>query len=210
MAGFTYTTLKQAIQDYTDNQETTFVSHLDDFIRAAEERILKSIPLELFRKNATTNMTIGNKFLPKPSDWLFTYSLSIIDKNNDHKFLLDKDVNFVQDYWPTPTDTAEPTYYADYDLNCYILGATPDEAYVTEVHYYYRPQSLVDAASGVTWISENASLALLYASIVEAYVYIKGEPDMIQVYEQKFQESLQNLGIFAQAEGIDFLRRQSS
>ena len=210
MAGFTYTTLKQAIQDYTDNQETTFVSHLDDFIRAAEERILKSIPLELFRKNATTNMTIGNKFLPKPSDWLFTYSLSIIDKNNDHKFLLDKDVNFVQDYWPTPTDTAEPTYYADYDLNCYILGATPDEEYVTEVHYYYRPQSLVDAASGVTWISENASLALLYASIVEAYVYIKGEPDMIQVYEQKFQESLQNLGIFAQAEGIDFLRRQSS
>lgn len=211
MAGYTYATLTQAIKDYTDNQETTFVANIPLFIQSAEERLLKRIPLEVFRKNALTTMTIGNKFLPKPSDWLFTYSLSIIDNNNDHKFLLDKDVNFVQEYWPTASDLDEPTYYADYDINCYILGATPDKEYVTEVHYYYRPASLTTTTgTQQTWISENASLALFYGSLVEAYGFIKGEPDMIQYYDQKFQESLQDLGVFSKIEGIDFLRKESS
>jgi len=209
MAGYTYTTLKQAIQDYTDNQETTFVNNLDNIIRNAEERILKTIPLETFRKNASATMTASNQYLNKPSDWLFTYSISIV-VSGTRKFLQNKDVNFIQDYWPTAASTGEPVYYADFDVSKFIIAPTPGSAYPLEIEYYYRPTSLVDAASGTTWLSQNAGPAMLFACLAEAYMFIKGEPDMIQVYEQKFQESLQNLGIFAQAEGIDFLRRTSA
>ena len=205
MAGYTYTTLKQAIQDYTDNTETTFVSQLDSFIQNAEERILKTAPLEVFRKNATANMTVSNKYLPKPSDWLFTYSISIIDGNSDHKFLLNKDVNFVQDYWPTASDTGEPKYYADFDVSNIIITPTPDAAYTTEIHYYYRPASITSA--GTTWLGTNAGPALLYGSLVEAYTFMKGEPDMLQLYEKYFVEALQRINAFANVEGNDFFRR---
>jgi hypothetical protein len=205
MAGYTYTTLKQAIQDYTDNTETTFVSQLDSFIQNAEERILKTAPLEVFRKNATANMTVSNKYLPKPSDWLFTYSISIIDGNSDHKFLLNKDVNFVQDYWPTASDTGEPKYYADFDVSNIIITPTPDAAYTTEIHYYYRPTSITSA--GTTWLGTNAGPALLYGSLVEAYTFMKGEPDMLQLYEKYFVEALQRINAFANVEGNDFFRR---
>lgn len=290
MAGYTYTTLKQAIQDYTDNQETTFVNNIDSFIEAAEEQILKSIPLETFRKNATAVLNANSKYFPKPADWLFTYSFSInsqatvistfsesilraasslepektlfkdtllcdIDRNGtvgsydallyaqylagdtthayyientliptlttdpvtyaayvdyQKKFLLNKDVNFVQDYWPDDGLTGEPVYYADFDVDNLLIAPTPDAAYSAEMHYYYRPESLTTVSSGKTWISENAGPALLYGCLAEAYTFIKGEPDMIQLYTQKSQQSLQNLGIFAQAEGIDFLRRTSA
>jgi hypothetical protein len=205
MAGYTYTTLKQAIQDYTDNTETVFVSQLDSFIQNAEERILKTAPLEVFRKNASASMTASNKYLPKPSDWLFTYSISIIDGNSDHKFLLNKDVNFVQDYWPTASDTGEPRYYADYDVSNIIITPTPDAAYTTEIHYYYRPASITSA--GTTWLGTNAGPALLYGSLVEAYTFIKGEPDMLQLYEKYFVEALQRINAFANVEGNDFFRR---
>jgi hypothetical protein len=205
MAGYTYTTLKQAIQDYTDNTETVFVSQLDSFIQNAEERILKTAPLEVFRKNASASMTASNKYLPKPSDWLFTYSISIIDGNSDHKFLLNKDVNFVQDYWPTASDTGEPRYYADYDVSNIIITPTPDAAYTTEIHYYYRPASITSA--GTTWLGTNAGPALLYGSLVEAYTFMKGEPDMLQLYEKYFVEALQRINAFANVEGNDFFRR---
>lgn len=211
MAGYTYTTLKQAIQDYTDNQETTFVSNLDNFIKAAEERILKSIPLEAFRKNASATLNTNSKYLAKPTDWLFTYSVSIEPlAGGDKKFLLNKDVNFIQDYWPDDSQTNEPVYYADYDLTNFIIAPSADANYTAELHYYYRPQSITVASSGTTWLGTNAGPALLYGAVVEAYTFIKGEPDMIQLYEQKFQAALQNLGVFAQAEGIDFLRRTSA
>jgi len=209
MAGYTYTTLKQAIQDYTDNQETTFVNNLDNIIRNAEERILKTIPLETFRKNASATMTASNQYLNKPSDWLVTYSVSIV-VSGTRKFLQNKDVNFIQDYWPTAASTGEPVYYADFDVSKFIIAPTPSSAYPLEIEYYYRPTSLVDAASGTTWLSQNAGPAMLFSCLAEAYMFIKGEPDMIQVYEQKFQESLQNLGVFSQIEGIDFLRRTSA
>ena len=205
MAGYTYTTLKQAIQDYTDNTETVFVSQLDSFIQNAEERILKTAPLEVFRKNASASMTASNKYLPKPSDWLFTYSISIIDGNSDHKFLLNKDVNFVQDYWPTASDTGEPKYYADFDVSNIIITPTPDAAYTTEIHYYYRPTSITSA--GTTWLGTNAGPALLYGSLVEAYTFMKGEPDMLQLYEKYFVEALQRINAFANVEGNDFFRR---
>jgi len=208
MAGYTLATLKQAIQDYTDNQETTFVSQLNSFIESAEERILKTAPLEVFRKNASASLTSGNKYLAKPSDWLFSYALSIIDGNSDTKFLLNKDVNFVQDYWPTASDTGEPIYYADYDYQNFVIAPTPDAAYDAELHYYYRPPSLTSTSGSTqTWLSENAGPALLYGSLVEAYTFMKAEQDMLQLYEKYFAEALQRINAFANVEGNDFYRR---
>jgi hypothetical protein len=209
MAGYTLATLKQAIQDYTDNDETVFVSQLNSFIESTEERILKTAPLEVFRKNATANLTASNKYLPKPSDWLFTYSLAYTDGNGDKQFILNKDVNFLQEFWPDATDTGAPRYYADYDVDNFIIAPTPAANYSVEVHYFYRPDSLTSTSGSTqTWLSKNAGPALLYGSLVEAYTFMKGEPDMIAQYENFFQAAMQRINAFAQAaEGLDFYRR---
>lgn len=207
MAGYTYTTLKQAIQDYTDNNEAVFVSNIDSFIENAEERILKSVPLEVFRKNASASIVSGNKYVPKPTDWLYSFSLSV-GSGADKEFLLNKDTNFVQEFWPDETETGFPRYYADFDLINFIVAPTPDDNYVAELHYFFRPVSLVDEPSGVTWLSENAPTAMLYGALVEAYIFMKGEPDMISAYDQRFSQALTALNGFAQAvEGLDFYRR---
>ena len=209
MAGYTLATLTQAIQDYTDNDEAVFVANIPNFIEAAEERILKEVPLEEFRKSASTPMTAGNKYFPKPSDWLFTYSLSILGNTNVTKFLLNKDKTFVQEFWNDPTVTGEPRYYADYNVSTFIIAPTPIAAYTAEIEYMYRPASLTSTTgTAQTWLSENAGQALLYGSLVEAYTFMKGEPDMIGQYEQSFQRNLQRLNMFANAaEGLDFYRR---
>jgi len=205
MAGYTYATLVQSIKDYTYNTETVFVSQIDNFIRNAEERLLKMIaPLQVFRKNATATATASNKYLPKPSDWLSSYTLSI-EVSGEKKFLLNKDVNFIQEYWPDGSVTGEPKYYADFDIDNFIIAPTPASGYTMELHYFYRPDSVVTTSP--SWLSENAGPALLYACLVEAYSFIKGEPDMIQVYEQKFMQSAERLSMFAvQAEGLDTYR----
>lgn len=193
----TYGELKQALQDYTENDETTFVNNLPLFIRLAEERILKNVSLNLFQKNQFGNMTTGNQYLAAPSDFLAPFSLSF-DVNGDAEFLLFKDLDFVQTYTPDPTTTGQPKYYAQFDVDNFILAPTPDANYTVDIHYLYRPASLTAGAdSGTTWLSQNAELALLYGSLVEAYIFMKGEPQMMQLYEQRMQESvarLKNLG----------------
>jgi len=207
MSGYTYTTLRQAIQDYTDNTEQTFVNNIDRFIETAEERILKSVPLEVFRKNASTSIVAGNKYVPKPTDWLYSFSLSI-GSGDSKEFLLNKDTNFIQEFWPDASDTGFPRYYADFDLTNFIVAPTPDDSYEAELHYFYRPVSLVDEPSGVTWLSENAATVMLYGSLVEAYIFMKGEPDMISAYDQRFTQAMSTLNGYAQAaEGLDFYRR---
>lgn len=193
----TYGELKQALQDYTENDETTFVNNLPLFIRLTEERILKNVSLNLFQKNQFGNMTTGNQYLAAPSDFLAPFSLSF-DVNGDAEFLLFKDLDFVQTYTPDPTTTGQPKYYAQFDVDNFILAPTPDANYTVDIHYLYRPASLTAGAdSGTTWLSQNAELALLYGSLVEAYIFMKGEPQMMQLYEQRMQESvarLKNLG----------------
>jgi hypothetical protein len=193
----TYGELKQALQDYTENDETTFVNNLPLFIRLAEERILKNVSLNLFQKNQFGNMTSGNQYLAAPSDFLAPFSLSF-DVDGDAEFLLFKDLDFVQTYTPDPTTTGQPKYYAQFDVDNFILAPTPDANYTVDIHYLYRPASLTAGAdSGTTWLSQNAELALLYGSLVEAYIFMKGEPQMMQLYEQRMQESvarLKNLG----------------
>ena len=193
---FTFGTLKTAIQDYTDNTESTFVSQLTRFILNAEERILKECQLDDFRKNVTGTVTQSVKFLSKPTDFLYPFSLSVVNSSNN-EFLEYKHTTFVQDYTPDPTTTGVPKYYGDWDENSFIVAPTPDSSYAAELHYFYRPQSITASDDGTSWLGTNAELCLLYGSLMEAYTFMKGEQDLLSLYNGRFQESLQwlkNLG----------------
>ena len=205
---FTYTELQTAIQDFTENSETSFVTNLPVFIRGAEDRIFALVDLELFRKNATSQLTVGDPYLNVPTDYLAPFSFQVTTSN--YKEFLDfKDVNFVQRYSIEYGSNATPVYYSVFDVDNFIVGPTPDQAYTVELHYYYRPASLTaGAGSGTTWLSKNAPNALLYGSLVEAYTYMKGEQDMMQLYEQRFIQEIQRLTDLAEArENSDAYRR---
>lgn len=193
----TYGELKQAVQDYTENDETTFVNNIPLFIRLTEERILKSVQLNLFQKNQFGNMTTGNQYLAAPTDFLAPFSLSI-DVSGDAEFLLFKDLDFVQTYTPDPTTTGQPKYYAQFDVDNFILAPSPDANYTVDIHYLYRPTSLTAGAdSGTSWLSENAEISLLYGCLIEAYTFMKGDPNLMQMYNQRYMEGisrLKNLG----------------
>ena len=205
---YTFAQLKTAIQEYTENTETAFVSNIDDFIRSTEDRIFYLVDLALFRKNATSAVSQNDPFLSLPTDFLASFSLSITNSSSK-EFLLQKDVNYIQEYNPNSATTGTPKYYARFDLNNVILAPTPDSNYVCEFHYFYRPTSLTAGAdSGTTWLSTNAPNALLYGSLYEAYIYMKGEPDMLQMYEKQFTEALSRLKDLAEArENSDAYRR---
>ena len=197
---FTYAQLKQAIQDYTENDETSFVTNLPLFIRQAEERILKNVQLSLFRKNATASTTTSNPYLAVPSDYLAPFSLSLRGADADRFFIEFKDPSFVQTYTPDSTTTGQPRYYCVFDLDNFLLGPTPDAAYTAELHYFYRPLSLTAGAEdGTTWLSENAEMAMLYGSLIEAYIYMKGEQDVMGMYAGRFQEALVGIKMLGEA-----------
>ena len=197
---FTYAQLKQAIQDYTENDETSFVNNLPLFIRQAEERILKNVQLSLYRKNATASTTADNPYWAVPSDYLAPFSLSLRGGDEDRFFIEFKDPSFVQTYTPDSSTTGAPRYYCVFDLNNFLLGPTPDAAYTAELHYFYRPQSLTAGAEDAsTWLSENAEMAMLYGSLIEAYIYMKGEQDVMAMYNSRFQESLVGIKMLGEA-----------
>ena len=252
---YTLTTLKTAVQDYAENSETTFVSHLRDFVRSSENRLFKMIDLEYFRKNATTAFTSSDQYLSVPTDFLSPISLSAT-VSSVKQFLLEKDVNFIQEYNPNSSTTGAPKYYSRFDVSNFIISPTPDSNYSAEIHYYYRPTSLADStieltvgssnsfavnetitgsASGATatidskndstnkltiivpttaftsgisaissdstttWLSINAVNAMLYGSLLEAYTFMKGEPDVIALYEKRFMEEISRLKDFAES-----------
>jgi len=193
---YTFATLKTAIQDYTQNTESTFVSQLSRFIVNAEERILKECQLDVFRRSSQGSTTSGNQYLSKPTDFLAQNSLSVINSSSK-EFLLYKQVTALQDYTPNPATTGTPKYYADWDNDTFLLAPTPDAVYTMELHYFYRPTSITTSSDGTSWLGTNAELGLLYGSLVEAYIFMKGEADLLQVYNGRFQEALQwlkNLG----------------
>ena len=274
---FTLTTLKSAIQDYSENSETTFVNNLREFIRATENRIFKSVDFEVFRKNVTSATTSSDRFLSVPDDYLASFSLSITNSSNI-EFLLEKDVNFIQEYNPNSSTTGAPKYYARFDVNNFILAPTPNSNYSVELHYYYRPTSLADstivltvgstgsfavnetitgasssatatiqskndsanqitiivpttaftsgetitggttgASSAIsaissdtttTWLSTNARNAMLYGALYEAYIFMKGEQDVLVMYEKRFNEELMRLKDLGEArENADAYRQ---
>ena len=199
---FTYAQLKTAIQDYTDNSETTFVNHLNDFIKASEEKLLKSVDLDYFRKNVTSTLTSSDQFLTVPSDYLASFSLQITASGSE-SFLLQKDVNYLREYTPAASTTGLPKYYARFSEDHFILAPTPNLAYTVELYYFYRPSSLTAGTdSGTTWISTNAPFALLYGSLIEAYTFMKGEQDMMVLYNQKFQEALVGIKMLGEAKEV--------
>ena len=190
-----YTELKAAVESYTENQYST--ADINTFIEQAEQRIYNAVQIPDLRKNVTGNATSGNKYLTLPSDWLSTFSMAVINSDNEYTYLLNKDVNFIRESFPD-TDSAfngKPEYYAIFDDNTAILGPTPDSAYDVELHYYYYPESIVTA--GNTWLGDNFDTALFYGALLEAAVYMKDDSDTVASYTAKYQEAmalLQNLG----------------
>jgi len=205
---FTLATLKTAIQDYSENTETTFTNNLPNFIKIAEERILKNVQLSIFRKNATAAFTSSNEFLACPNDFLTPFSLSFTDGSSNKVFLDYKDVNFIQTFTPNTSTTGSPRFYALFDTDNFIVAPTPSSSFAVELHYYYRPNSLTAGAdSGETWLSTNAPNALLYGSLMEAYTFMKGEPDVMQNYAQRFTEAVQSLKLYGEAKEVsDYYR----
>jgi hypothetical protein len=183
-----YTQLVAAIESYTENAfETT---DINTFIQEAEQRVYNSVQLPALRRNVTGNLTSGNKYLSCPSDWLATFSLALINDNNEFTYLLDKDVNFIRESYPD-TDAAfygVPAYYAQFDQNTFILGPTPDASYNMELHYFYYPESIVTA--GTSWLGTNFDSVLLYGALLEAYTYMKGEADVTATYQKRYDEAM--------------------
>tara|TARA_R110001606_G_scaffold366748_1_gene522011 strand:+ start:675 stop:1325 length:651 start_codon:yes stop_codon:yes gene_type:complete len=197
---FTYGELKQAVQDYTENDETSFVNNIPLFIRQAEERILKQVQLSLFRKNATASASATSPYLAVPSDFLAPFSLSYRGSDGDRNFVEFKDVSFVQQYNPDTSTQGAPKYYAQFDVGNFLLGPSPDDAYTMELHYLYRPQSITALSdSATTWLSINAEMALLYGTLIEAYIYMKGEADVLTMYEKRLSESLMGVKMLGEA-----------
>jgi len=195
-----YTELTTAIQDYC---ETTFTStELATFVEQAEQNIYNTVQLPSLRKNVTGNLTANNKYLTAPTDFLASFSLAVVDSNGDYEYLLNKDVNFIRQAYPNPADTGLPRHYAIFgpttgepDELSFIVGPTPDSSYTVELHYYFYPESIVTA--GNTWLGDNYDTALLNGSLIEAITFMKGEPDMVNLYKERYAASMQllkNLG----------------
>ena len=197
-----YTELVTAVSSYTENNFPT--ADMNTFIKQAEQRIYNSVQFPSLRKNVTGATTAGNKYISCPNDFLSAFSLAVVDADGNYEYMLNKDVNFIRQAYPKPTDTAFPKYYAIFgpttttippspapvltnELSL-ILGPTPDAGYVVELHYYFYPESIVTA--GTTWLGDNFDTVLLYGTLVEAYTYMKGEADMLATYNTKYTEAL--------------------
>ena len=202
-----YAALSAAIQDYTQNYEQEFVANIPVFIKQAEQRIYNSVQFPSLRKNVTGSLSANNKYLSCPNDFLSVYSLAIITgvtggnlNTGSYEYLLNKDVNFIRQAYPTPNDTGVPKYYALFgptvsgysisDELSFLVGPTPDSSYDVELHYYYYPESITVAPDGQTWLGDNFDTVLLYGSLVEAYTFMKGENDMMALYDGKYKEAL--------------------
>jgi hypothetical protein len=192
-----YTQLKAAIIAYTENQDAAFEAEVPVFVQQTEQRVYNSVQFPSLRKNVTGTTTVSNKYLQCPSDFLAPYSLAVIDALGNYEYLLNKDVNFIRQAYPNPApaNNGLPKYYAlfgtqtnDPNELSFILGPTPSAAFGVELHYFYYPESIVDA--GTSWLGDNFDSVLLYGSLVEAYTYMKGETDMMTLYNQKFMEAL--------------------
>jgi hypothetical protein len=195
-----YTQLSANIQAYTENTEADFVAEIPVFVQQAEQRIYNSVQFPSIRKNVTGVVSTTSTYLSAPDDYLATYSLAVIDAAGNYEYLLNKDVNFIRQAYPSASDVGLPKYYALFgptvsgstitDELTFILGPKPDANYNVELHYYYYPESITTAADGRTWLGDNFDSVLLYGSLVEAYTYMKGETDMMALYNQKFMEAL--------------------
>jgi hypothetical protein len=195
-----YAALSAAIQAYTENTEADFVANIPVFVRQAEQRIYNTVQFPSIRKNVTGVVSTTTPYLNAPDDYLASYSFAVIDADGNYEYLLNKDVNFIRQAYPKATDTGLPKYYALFgpkvtsgvisDTLSFLVGPTPNANYNVELHYYFYPESITVAVDGQTWLGNNFDSVLLYGSLVEAYTYMKGEQDMMALYNGKYQEAL--------------------
>lgn len=205
-----YAELAQALQDYLETSETSFVSNIPTFVRQAEERIYRTVQIPELRKNVTGTLTSGVPYLARPTDFLSVFSIAVIEGDGDYVYLYDKDVNFIREAYPNPSTQGVPKYYAQFDGDSltstsgnFILGPTPNAAYAVELHYYYDPPSIVTTST--SWLGDNASAPLLYGSLIEAYTYLKGDADMLQLYTNRYNEAMfQLFGIDLRSKRDDY------
>ena len=199
-----YATLFETIKGYVENDfpDTTWgapaglpatvmlssTEQINTFIQQAEQRIFNMVQLLDLRKNVTGTCTAGNKYLSVPTDWLANFSLAVIDASGNYEYLLNKDVNYIRQAFPNPNTQGIPTHYSYFDENSYILGPTPNANYAVELHYFYYPPSIVTA--GTSWLGDNFDSVLLYGSLLEAYTFMKGEPDVIAGYQKRYDEAM--------------------
>jgi hypothetical protein len=196
-----YAELSAAIQAYSESDEPLFVDNIPVFVKAAEQRIYNSVQFSYLRKNVTGSVTPNNPYLSAPNDFLSVYSIAVIRTNGDYEYLLNKDVNFIRQAYPSASDVGVPKYYAIFGPTTtagdppaltnelsFILGPKPDVNYSVELHYFFYPESIVTA--GTTWLGDNFDTALFYGALREAAVFQRQEADMVQNYEQKYMESM--------------------
>jgi hypothetical protein len=196
-----YAQLSATIQAYSESDEPLFVENIPVFVQASEQRIYNSVQLSYLRKNVTGSVTPSNKYLSAPTDFLSVYSVAIIKANGEYEYLLNKDVNFIRQAYPSPTDTGLPKYYAIFGPTTtggnppeltnemsFLLGPTPDTGYSVELHYFFYPESIVTAST--TWLGDNFDTALLYGAMREAAIFQRQEPDVVANYEAKYQETM--------------------
>ena len=198
-----YSTLLETIKGFCENDfpDTSFTDsagnsvsltsteQVNTFIDQAEQKVFNSVQILNLRKNVTGSLTASNQYLKTPSDWLSNFSLAVIDSTTGaYSYLLNKDVNFIRESFPSPTATGTPTHYAVFDDDTYILGPTPDLSYAMELHYFYYPQSIVTA--GTSWLGDNFDSVLLYGALIEAHIFMKGEADVYQNYTARYNEAM--------------------
>ena len=202
----TYNELTTAIKDYLmveyvgDGAEPTFVANIDNFIKNTEIIINNSVQLPAFRTNVTGTLTAGNQYITLPPDFLSIFSLAVIPNTTvdlvptpTHQYLLNKDVNYIREAYPYPSAQGTPQYYSLFDQDTFLIGPTPVDDYSVEMHYYAYPQSIVDAPTGTTWVGTEFPNALLWGSLVEGYIFLKGETALIQTYQAKFDQVMAEL-----------------
>jgi hypothetical protein len=188
-----YAELKTNIQDVTEN--TFSDAQLAMFTQQAEQKIYNTVQIPALRRNQTGTLTAGNSYLTVPSDYLYTFSLAVIDGDGDYMYLLNKDVNFIREAYPSSSATGVPKHYANFNDEAFLLGPTPNASYTVELHYGYYPESIVTA--GTTWLGNEFDSALLNGALIEAIRFMKGEPDLVTMYEKLYTLSiglLKNLG----------------
>jgi len=186
-----YADLKTNIQDIC---ETSFTdAQLAMFTQQAEQTIYNTVQIPALRKNVTGSLTSGNKYLAAPSDFLYSYSLAVVDGDGAYHFLINKDVNFIREAYPVPSATGLPKHYAYFDDDTFIVGPTPDASYSSELHYGYYPESIVTA--GTTWLGDEFDSALLNGALVQAIRFMKGEQDVVNMYEKLYVQAIQLLKV---------------
>ena len=194
-----YATLSSLLQDYTQNYSSEFVAAIPEIVKLAEDRIYQAVQIPALKRNATSNFIEGNKYLACPTDFLAAYSMAVKSATGVYSFLLEKEVGYINEAYPDPSVTGVPRYYALFNDATFLVSPTPDDYYEVELHYFYEPPSIVDA--GNSWLGDNTESVLFYGCLVEAYTYMKGDPDLFAVYTQRYNDALtrlKNLG-----EGMD-------